>query len=42
MLGLDPDAGTLLVGPGCGLACASTAWSRKALTLSRQVASALS
>jgi len=42
MLGLDPEAGTLLVGPGCGLAGASTAWSRKALTLSRQVAAALS
>lgn len=42
MLGLDPETGTLLVGPGCGLAGASTSWARRALTLSRQVAAALS
>lgn len=42
MLGLDPEAGTLLAGPGCGLAGASTTWARRALTLSRQVAAALS
>ena len=41
MLGLGPEAGTLLVGPSCGLAGASTSWARRALQVSRQVAAAL-
>jgi hypothetical protein len=44
LLGLDPDAvgQRLLVTPACGLAGASPAWVRRALTLSREVAKNLS
>jgi methionine synthase II (cobalamin-independent) len=44
MLGLDPDAvgQRLLVTPACGLAGASPAWVRRALTLCREVATNLS
>jgi methionine synthase II (cobalamin-independent) len=41
MLGLDPSVGSLAVAPTCGLAGASEAWARRATTLSRQVAAAL-
>src|SRR5690349_3871409 len=43
-LGLDPDAvsSRLLVTPACGLAGATPAWVRRALTLSREVARNLS
>lgn len=41
MLGLDPAAGPLVIGPGCGLAGAGPAWARRALVLSREVAAAL-
>jgi methionine synthase II (cobalamin-independent) len=43
LLGLDPDAvgQRLLITPSCGLAGASPAWVRRALTLSREVASHL-
>jgi hypothetical protein len=44
LLGLDPDevGRRLLVTPSCGLAGASPAWVRRALTLSREVAQNLS
>jgi hypothetical protein len=44
MLGLDPDAvgQRLLLTPACGLAGASPAWARRALTLCREVAENLS
>lgn len=41
MLGLDPSVGSLVVAPTCGLAGASEAWARRATTLTRQVAAAL-
>ncbi len=41
MLGLDPTVGSLAVAPTCGLAGATEAWARRATTLSRQVAAAL-
>ena len=41
MLGLDPTVGSLVVAPTCGLAGATEAWARRATTLSRQVAAAL-
>lgn len=42
MLGLDPGSGSLVVSPSCGHAGASPAWARRATSLSRQVAAALS
>lgn len=41
MLGLDPSVGSLAIAPTCGLAGATEAWARRATTLSRQVAAAL-
>jgi methionine synthase II (cobalamin-independent) len=44
MLGLDPESvsGQLVVTPTCGLAGASAAWARRAMTLARQAAANLS
>lgn len=42
MLGLDPSVGTLGVTSTCGLAGASPAWARRAMTLARTVATSLS